>query len=515
MSRINSNIPSLIARTNLGRSSQDLNLRLERLSTGLRINRGKDDPAGLIVANRLGSEINGLNQAVKNSERASSVISTAEGALAEVQDLLNSIRGLVVEAANTGAISSDERAANQLQIDSAIESITRISNSTSFGGLKLLNGSLDYVLSGVSNTAIAKTQIFGANLTNRTSLSVNVQTIASAQTARLYVRGDYAGPFGNGALQSSITLEIAGPKGVQTIQFLSGTTLTNVRNAINQFKESTGVSATLNNNNQNSGLVFSSVEFGSSEFISVKQIDRVAAGGFFQTYALNNNAAVPTAADIPTLIGAGTLVAAQQDTGRDVFAIVNGALGTGRGLRISLPNASTLSLDMLLTQSFGTTNGSTTTFNITGGGALYQLGGDINSSQQINVGLPSIASSRLGGTLISGKINFLDSIRSGGINDLNSKNFQNATGVLTTAIDEISLLRGRLGALERNTLDTNVRSVQAAIENLTASQSVIRDADFAAETSQLSRAQVLSSAGTSVLQLANSQTQNVLQLLRQ
>ncbi len=514
MSRINSNIPSLIARSNLNTSSKDLNLRLERLSTGLRINRGKDDPAGLIVSNRLGSEISGLNQAVKNSERASSVISTAEGSLSEVADLLNSIRGLVVEAANTGAISGQERAANQLQIDSAIESITRISNSASFGGLKLLNGSLDYVLSGLSSTAIAKANIYGADLSNRTNIQVNVQTIASAQTGRLYVRGDYAGGFGNGRLQSSITLEVAGPKGVQVIQFLSGTTLTEVRDAVNQFKAATGVSAILNNANQNSGLVFSSQEFGSGEFVSVRQIDRVGAGGFFQTYALNNNAAVPATAGIPALITAGTLVAAQRDTGRDVFAIVNGALGTGKGLSISLPNASSLALDLQLTQSFATANGSTSTFYITGGGALYQLGGDINSSQQVNVGIPSIAASRLGGVLVGGALQFLDSVRSGGKNDLNSGNFDTATKVLLQAIDEISLQRGRLGALERNTLDTNVRSLQAAIENLTASRSVIRDADFAAETSELSRAQVLSSAGTSVLQLSNSQSQNVLQLLR-
>ncbi|MFO0081139.1 MAG: flagellin, partial [Phycisphaerales bacterium] len=156
MSRINSNVPSMIAQANLSRSQSDLNVRLERLSTGLRINRGADDPAGLIVSSRIGSEINGLQQAVRNSERASSVISTTEGSLSEVSDLLNSVRALVVEAANTGALSDEERKANQLQIDSAIETITRISNAASFGGLKLLNGSLDYILSGVRSSAVAK-----------------------------------------------------------------------------------------------------------------------------------------------------------------------------------------------------------------------------------------------------------------------------------------------------------------------------------------------------------------------
>src|SRR6185503_10884196 len=127
MARINSNVSALIARSNLSRANDDLSVRLQRLATGVQINRGADNPAGLIVSERLRTEISGLNKAVDNSSRASSVIATTEGALAEVSNLLTSIQGLVVEASNTGAISNEERQANQLQIDSAIETITRIS----------------------------------------------------------------------------------------------------------------------------------------------------------------------------------------------------------------------------------------------------------------------------------------------------------------------------------------------------------------------------------------------------
>jgi flagellin len=124
-----------------------------------------------------------------------------------------------------------------------------------------------------------------------------------------------------------------------------------------------------------------------------------------------------------------------------------------------------------------------------------------------------MAASRLGGTLLNAELQFLSSLRSGGSNDLNSRQFQNASAILDTSIDEVSLLRGRLGAFERNTLETNVRSLTTAIENLTASESRIRDADFADETSRLTRSQILSSASTSVLALANQQSQQVLQLL--
>ena len=145
MARINTNVSSLLAQHNLRRTEDDLRTRLQRLSTGLRINRGADDPAGLIVSERLRSEIRGLGQAIDNSERASSVIATIEGYLAEVNDLLNSIKGLVISSANTGGISRQEIEANQLQVDSAIDSITRISNTASFAGLQLLDGSLSYL----------------------------------------------------------------------------------------------------------------------------------------------------------------------------------------------------------------------------------------------------------------------------------------------------------------------------------------------------------------------------------
>lgn len=516
MARINSNIPSMIARANLGRANKDLEVRLQRLSTGLQINRGADNPAGLIVSERLRSEISGLNQAVNNSDRASSVIATTEGALAEVSDLLSSIKSLVVEAANTGAISDEERTANQLQIDSAIESITRISNSASFGGLKLLNGELSYVTSGVRTSAIARAQIHGANFAGQTNIQVNVRTVLSAQTGSLYLRGDYSATPGiNGTLQSSTTLEIAGPSGVQVLQFLSGTPLSEVAASVNSFTNATGVSASLiNAGSAASGLVFNSVGYGTDAFVSVKRLGGPADGGYFRTYSLANNYAHPATFSFSNGTLAANLTVSNRDNGRDVSAIVNGVLGTGRGTKIALQNNTSLSLELQLTDEFATRNAQTSQFYITGGGALYQLGGEINNSQQINVGVGSVAASILGTTLINGVTYSLSSLKSGGANDLRTRRFTEASAVLESAIDEISTTRGRLGALERNTLQTNVRSLQAAIENLTASTSDIRDTDFARETSALTRAQILTSAGTSVLGLANQQAQQVLQLLR-
>jgi flagellin len=175
-------------------------------------------------------------------------------------------------------------------------------------------------------------------------------------------------------------------------------------------------------------------------------------------------------------------------------------------------------VELLLSETFATDPTiASSTFDITGGGSLFQLGPDISALQQANIGIQSTASESLGGTLVNGDLQFLSSLTKGQTNSLDNaadrNDFSAIEDIVDAAIDEVSILRGRLGAFERNVLDTNNRSLQAAYENLTASRSIIRDADFAKETSELTRAQILQSAGTSVLGLANQQSQQVLQLL--
>ena len=492
MARINTNIASLIAQRNLGKAHADLGIRLERLATGLRINRGADDPAGLIVSERLRTERNGLSQAIANSERASSVIATTEGYLAEVADLMNSIRGLIVEAANTGGVSQEEIEANQLQIDSAIDSITRISNTASFAGLQLLNGNLEYLTSGVASSAITGLSIFSAQFGNNATVPVQVEVISSALTASVFLSGNTTGAAGQ--LLSSVTIEIAGNLGVQALTLVASTNLSDVVTAINTLKESTGVSASLvNPADQTSGMTFNSIGYGSDQFVSIRETG--LGGDFFSTHAAQ-----------------GVSNAIERDTGADVSAIVNGALATGRGLVVSL-NKPSLSLSMTLSTAYAQTTNSQKTFHITGGGATFQLGPNISSTQQVGFGIQSIAGSRLGAITIEGVGYFLDSIKTGGANSIESGQARNAALVLDAAIEDVSILRGRLGAFERNTIQTNIRSLQIGLENITAAESIIRDADFAVETAAFTRAQVLVQAGTSVLATANLTAQNVLALL--
>jgi flagellin len=474
MARINTNVASLTAQRGLANSQKTLNDTLQRLSSGLRINRGADDPAGLIASEGLRSEISGINQAIDNSSRASNVISTTEGALNEVASLLLNIKSLVVQAANTGALSPDEIAANQLQVDSAVESITRISNTTTFAGLHLINGSLDYITSGVNTTDIQALHISQANFGTNAMIPVNVDVITSAKTADL--------EFRTSSIASSVTLEIAGNDGVQVLTFTSGTAASAIAYAVNRSSDSTGVAAALiNSANALSGIKFESTGFGSKNYVSVQ-----AQTGAFSTTD-------------------STGVARNRVTGVDAVATVNGALTVGDGLDIKL-NTTSLDLEMTLNQNFGAGQ---TAFAITGGGAKFQLGPQVTSNQQVNIGIQSVAASKLGDR----DVGFLNDLITGGNATLVSGKASEASKIIERAIKQVAILRGRLGAFEKNTLDTNVNSLQVALENVTSSESSIRDADFAAETAALTRAQILTQAGTSVLATANSTPQSVLSLL--
>ena len=490
MSRINTNVSSLVAQNSLNRATTDLNTRLERLSTGLRINRGSDDPSGLIASERLRSEIRATDQAVDNAERASNVIATTEGALAEVSSLLISIKALTIQAANTGAFSPAEIEANQLEIDSAVQSITRISNTASFAGLNLLDGTLGFVTSGADSTKVRDVQVNGANFGLDASIPVEVEVLGVAEKASLFLSG------GNttfpGALEESVTLELIGSTGGTTFSFVSGTGLADVATAINQVRDATGVTARLQTpGTPTDGLVFESIGFGDREFVSVSVLD----GG----------------ENFVTLSAAGALPAAAlgRDEGVDVLATVNGNVAEGDGLEVTLATP-TLDIELVLASGTATTLNDASAFTITGGGAVFQVGPQVNSLQQVGFGIGSVAASRLGNRTVG----VLSSIATGGGNSLVEGRAREASLIIDAASQQVATLRGRLGAFERNTLDTGVRSQQAALENLTASESDIRDADFAEESTALTRAQILQQANTSTLALANQSAQNVLSLLQ-
>jgi len=219
MSRINTNVVSLLGQRVLNQNNGMLTTSLERLSTGLRINRGKDDPAGLIASQNLRAEIRGLDQAIKNAERADQVVNITEGGLGEVSSLLNELQALITQTANTGGLSTEELEANQLQIDSILQTIDRVAGSTAFQGKKLLNGNQDYQTTNISDE-IGAFKVNGAKLGFNETRDVTVLVTASAQVGGMVMEfgganidlGEASGP-GTAAPESFFVIEVPAAQG--------------------------------------------------------------------------------------------------------------------------------------------------------------------------------------------------------------------------------------------------------------------------------------------------------------
>ncbi len=622
MSRINTNVSSLFAQKTLARTNDQLNTAMSRLSSGLRINTAADDPAGLIASEVLRAEMTGVSQAITNTDRADQLIQTADSALGQVSNLLNDIRGLVVEAANDGALSAEQIAANQLQVDSSLEAIDRIARTTAFGGKKLLDGSLEMVTS-TSSTNIADIDVQQVNLgssatagtlfdtmsvavanitaatqgsltddstarnndgasysfklgtatgnqrefnivvdtstaagqaidnleiqitaTNNTNadvtLSGNVLTIAlddddagggtadgndseriearinalsaftgsTVQTGGIDMSGvsdvrdlildDLAidastskfsggntGDTGASAglnvinkVNAERVVQISGALGSETFTFAKGTSQQQIQAQVNAMSDSTGVSATYDSTLDR--VSFVSTEYGSDQFVDVEVISEGTGG----VYASNASA-----------IG--------RSTGTDIQGTINGITASGKGNTLSI-YSSVLTADVRMAAN-STTDAS---FDITGGGANFQLGADVISPQQARVGIESVSTGSLGGE--SGTLYQLRS----GQNAALATDSITAGKIVDEAILSVANSRGRLGAFSATTLDSNKTALSDYLVNLTDAESALRDADFAKESAALTRAQVLVQSGTSILAIANQNPQNMLALIR-
>jgi len=465
MSRINTNVSSLIAQRVLRRNNDQLNTSLQRLSTGLKINTGADNPAGLIASENLRAEKAGITQAVDNANRASNIVGTAEGGLSEVSGLLTQLQSLVSATANSGGLSKEEKDANQLQVDSILNTINRISQSTSFQGTKLLNGNYAYTTSGVTSTSFDNVQVNSARIPDGATVAVVVQVVTSAQTGRV--------TYSTGDLTDNVTIEVGGNGGTEQLSFASGTTVSSIATAINGVTTATGVSATVSGGN----LYVNSTAFGADQFVSLKTI----AGTF--------------SPDVT------------KDAGVDAAVTINGASAQAKGTEISY-RSSNLDVAFDLDATFNTAG--TSTFYVTGGGATFALGSKVSEGDKASLGIQSVSTGSLGDSTNG----YLSSLASGGDNSLTSTNLVTAQKIVDKAIKQVSQLRGRLGAFQKFTIGSTINALGVAFENVSASESAIRDTDFAEETANLTRSQILAQAATTVLSQANASPQSVLNLLR-
>lgn len=453
----------------LNRAYSSLNLSIERLSTGVRINSGRDDPAGLIVSEMLRSESSRIEAAIGNSQRASHVVSTADAALGEVNSLLTELNGLVVASANTGAISDAEIAANQIQIDSILDSINRISGSTSFADKKLLTGDLGYTLSGVS-AELVDVDVHAAHISDGVPLTIDVEVTQSAHQGELTYLGSGLGS------SNSVSIEVSGNLGSEVITLAASATNSAIALAVNQTSDATGVSASATG----SAVVFNSTDFGANAFVSVQEIS----------------------GDFAVIGGSGG-----KDFGEDAEVLINGISATTDGLSVSL-RTSSLSVDLDLSEDFGASTG-TTSFAVVGGGADFAISPDVDANGVVSIGIPSILTASLGNS----SVGRLSSLSSGGANSMGSGNFAAAQQIVRDASNQVAGLRGRLGAFQKNTLEPTVSSLQQRFTGVVAAESAIRDTDFAMEVSNLLRSKILFKSGIRMIGIARDMSENTLALL--
>ncbi len=465
--RINLNSAALTAHRQLSATDNAVSKSIERLSSGYKINNAGDDPAGLVISEKLRAQVGGLNQAIKNAGDAVNMVKTAEGALSEVNRLLRTMRDLAVHAANTGVNDTASLAADQAQIRSAIESINKISSETQFGEKQLLDGSAGIVTT-LKGSAVISADLSKANLSSAmTGIGIDL----SAGGAQLATKATLTG-----------TASISGDMTGKSIT-INGKTIAGGANeaatlqAINNQANSTGVVATVDASHH---LILTQRSYGSANRIDV-------TGG---TDVFGSASAAAVGQDARAVVSSG---------GTNVSDAVWSA-GSGTIIKDSLGNA------IQLTDAAATTAADNADqLDLSVGSLTFQVGAYAGQTRSLSIS--SSHSNQLG-------------VASGAVSTMNvgaidvTTNATDAITVLDKAISDVSSLRANLGAALKNTFESSINSLGIAAENIAASESTIRDTDMAAEMVQFTRNQILQQAGTAMLAQANQAPQTLLRLLQ-
>lgn len=465
----------------LNRTQRTQSNVLTQLSTGLRINKGADDPAGLIALKALQGEITATDQALANNQRTDAVLGVADQALGEIGSLLEEVEGLVVASLSDANISASERAANQAQIDLAIESIDRIVRTTNFNGRRLLDGTGSISTSVTSSEAIQDVKVFSrGELSSDLTLTVTLTTAADEAVFQFGVFStSTTGGSGNGASEIAIT----GTLGTATLEIASGQNATSVAATINLAKDNTGVSAVVSGSTSNV-IYLVSTTTGSDAFVSVDVLNGVSD-------LVSGNTLQETAGNV---------------TGVDASGNINGQSFTADGSKVSF-NLGGVSGELTLGSAF--TSGSSSFSVQTTGGFTFQLG--TSDSTRSTIGIDALFSHKLGGQDVGG---FLNELKSGGDADLSSaSNRALALDIVKDAINDVAVTQGRIGGFQKFQVQTSINSLTASKVGLSDAASVIGDTDYAIATAELNKQSVLLNSGISLLGLANQQASQILSLL--
>jgi flagellin len=496
-STINTNISSLTAQRNLSMSQASLATSMQRLSSGLRINSAKDDAAGLAISDRMTSQIRGSTQAARNANDGISLAQTAEGALGSAGSILQRVRELAVQSANATNSSSD-RAALNAEVGQLTSELDRIAKTTQFNGQNLLDGTFGSATFQVGANA---NQTITATTANFSTSKYGNNRIGSIAAATAGAAGDLTTGSVPGAnisvgvagaastIAADATFAINGAGGSATIGIAAGSSAKTVAASINAQTGATGVTASARTEVDATGLTVSD-----NFSMTITSDNSVAVTISFSTGAL---------ADADGL-SAGITAFNDKTSQTGVTAKLNQA-GTG----ITLTNASG--------NDIAITNNSATGAVTVGGAAAAAAGG-----QAYVTGAVTVDSDKTFGIIsttgAAGTSYFLGNVGSQlqGANTLDVSTVASATRTLSTvdsALSAVNSQRASFGALQAR-FETAITNLHTTSENLSASRSRIQDADFAVETANLSRSQVLQQAGTAMVAQANQLPQGVLSLLK-
>ena len=398
----------------------------KQLTTGKRINAGKDDPAGLIAFQNLNAELTAVNTSLTNNQRTNSILTVADAAVEEISSLLSEIETLVVASTSEANLTASEVAANQSQIDDALAAIDRIVNTTNFNGKKLLDGSFSIQTSNVANNAYLNNMRIYSRSQSTSDTTLTVNRVASAQLAT----ATFALAAGTARTSGTTQVAIAGSLGTATLTFTSGLTQAQIVSTINAAKDQTGVSAIQNS----ADIALNSTTYGTSAFVSVE----VLSGGIINSSYGSATSDGDTTNDIQSI---------SKQAGADANITINGQATGADGLNV-VYSANGLSLGFTLDEDFGSGNTGATNSTIftvkASGGATFQLG--TTTSTRATIGIDSLAPYNLGGGNGSAR---LSELKAGGAQALKT----DAGGALTSvreAISEVASIRGRLGGFQNS-----------------------------------------------------------------
>jgi flagellin len=500
---LGTNINSLNAQNNLAGSQASLSQALGRLSSGLRINSAADDAAGLAISQQFTTQINGTNQAVRNANDAVSETQTASGAINTIVNNLQSIRTLAVEAAN-GSNSASDRQALDAQVQQQIAEITQIAQQTSFNGLSVLNGS-----SGVTTYQV------GANVGNTISINLT-QGVGATQIGQV---ASSSVTVGTAALTGNLTLAVgtaaAVTVGASVAGALPGQT------AGSAFAKAQAVAAA-----NISGLT-ASASTSATETTAFTTIVAPTAGtgattpATASTYNLSING-------VNIYAGAGNVAVGTSLTVNQVASQINlfssqdgNVTASVAAGKLTLTAADGSDINVVQTVTAGATSiGGTVGAAASGAGIDASIAG-ASGAGHVNSGkltLEANSNIAVAGSDAGGAIGQTAGSIALGTSTLANQNVQTVAGANATiqavdsALQTVSAFQSQLGAIQ-NRFAAAVSNLTSTAQNLTQSRSTIQDANFAAETANLTQAQVLEQAGISVLAQANQQPQLILKLL--